>query len=147
MAFSADGEFLYVVTEMIPTVIAYKYDAARGTLAELGSWPLGEGFTEKDSGADIHTTADGYVYASLRGQDFIAVFKAQPDGALKYIGKSPSHGAIPRNFHIDPDGFAVIANQEGGNVVICPIGPDGLFGDVQCEIAIPKPVFVKAIRV
>lgn len=122
LAFRPDGKFVYVLKEMLSAVVAFRYDAGGGTLAELQTLStLPEGFSGDNSGAELATHPSGkFLYASNRGDDSIAMFRVDATkGTLTSAGRVSTQGKTPRGFAIDPSGrFLVAGNQNSGTVVV-----------------------------
>jgi 6-phosphogluconolactonase len=122
LAFRPDGKFVYVLSEMLSSVTAFRYEARRGTLAELQTLStLPEGFSGDNSGAEIAAHPRGkFLYSSNRGDDSIAIFRIDAaKGTLTSPGRVPTQGKTPRGFAIDPSGrFLVAGNQNSGTVVV-----------------------------
>jgi len=118
-AFSADGRFLYVVSEPEDSVRIYAR-AADGTLSlsdEIARLPVGEA----GPGAHVLLSAAGYLYVSNRGpSNSIAVYSVDAtNGALTLVEHEPTMGETPRNFTFDPQGrFLLVGNQDSQNVVV-----------------------------
>jgi 6-phosphogluconolactonase len=125
--------------EMGVSLVIYKLTGA-GPEQEA-EYPLIEGaFTEKDSAADIHLTADGKrLYASVRGKNLVSAFDIGEDTSPRFIGSYASFGDSPRNFCLSPDeGFVLIAHQSSGHVNACPIDPKtGALGNVLGSVILP----------
>jgi 6-phosphogluconolactonase len=152
LAFTPDGHFVYVINELSATVVAYQYDAVRGSLKELQTLStLPEDFTGPKSGAEIAVHPNGnFLYASNRGDDSIAVFRIDPrKGTLTDIDRVSTQGKTPRNFAIDPSGTRLYAaNQDSNSVVVFRIDeqtggltPDGKVFEVPspvCVLFIPE---------
>lgn len=121
-AFHPKGTFAYVINELMNTVTAFHYDAARGVLKEIQTVPtLPEDFTGNSLAADIHVHPSGkFLYGSNRGYDSIAVFQIdQEKGTLTPVEQVPTQGRTPRSFGIDPTGsYLIAANQNTGNMVV-----------------------------
>ncbi|MCL2081409.1 MAG: lactonase family protein [Oscillospiraceae bacterium] len=124
LAFHPNGRDVYVVMEMGVSVGLYRL---KGTeLEPAGVYPLLSGeFTAADTAAAVYITAGGErLYASVRGQNLISAFRIGGDGALSLIGSYPAHGDCPRSFCFSPgEEFILIANQNSGNVAVCPVDP------------------------
>ena len=147
LAFRPDGKFAYVLNEMLSSVAAFRYDAGRGTLAELQALStLPEGFTGENSGAEIVTHPGGkFLYASNRGHDSLAIFRIDAaKGTLTSAGHVPTQGKTPRSFAIDPSGrFLVAANQNSGTLVLFRIDQEtGGLTPSGTEVQVPSPVSV-----
>jgi 6-phosphogluconolactonase len=127
IAFSRDGKFVYVVSEMIPGVTAFRYDAQRGSLDSIQTISsLPDDYTGNKSGAEIAVSPDGkFVYSSNRGADSIAAFAVdRSKGTLTAAGRFPSGGKTPRNFAIDPTGkWLFAAHQDSDSIVKFRIDP------------------------
>ena len=139
MAFHHKNKRVYVVMEMGVSVTCYKLT---NTFLELEArYPLVEGsFTQDDTAADIHLTADGErLYATVRGKNLLSVFNILDYGKLQFIGSYPTYGDSPRNFCLTPgEEFAVIAHDTSGHVTICPIDPrTGAVGNTLGSVILP----------
>jgi 6-phosphogluconolactonase len=126
MAFHPDGKFAYVMTEMTASVIGFGYDAKKGSMTEMQTYPATPAdFTGQKSGAEIAVHPNGkFLYASNRVHNSIAIFTIDATGALTSAGNVPVPGRTPRHFAIDPSGnFLVVENQDSDNIVIFRIDP------------------------
>ena len=147
--FSADGNYLYVVTELSDEVLTYR----TSDFSLIGRYPLSGEVSE--GGAHIALSADGkYLYASQRvssaakekqckSSDGIAIYKCLANGKLKKL-QYLSTGGHPRHFALSPDGNAlVVACRDSNTVEIFPLNKkDGLpTGEVE-KIAVTEPVYI-----
>ena len=142
-AYSADGRFMYLLTELGGNVVALEI-GADGELSQMGSF-------EADSlhaagSADIHFSPDGkFLYASNRLQgDGIAIFRHDASsGALEKVGYQNT-GLHPRNFAITPNGRYLLAACRDSNIIqVFERDPEtGLLTDTGKNICIPHPVCV-----
>lgn len=142
-AYSADGRFLYLLTELGGNVVSFEI-GADGGLSQVGSF-------EADSlhaagSADIHLSPDGkFIYASNRLQgDGIAIFRQDAtSGALEKVGYQNT-GIHPRNFAITPNGRYLLAACRDSNLIqVFERDPEtGLLTDTGRNIDIPHPVCV-----
>ncbi len=148
MAFRPDGRYLYVADELTSAISVFRYEPADGTLqlSQTVSM-LPEDFEETSYAAEILVHPSGrYVYASNRGHDSIAVFKADPEtGRLSPVQYASTRGAWPRNFGIDPTGrYLIAANQNSDNLVVFKIDADtGQLEFTGRELSVPSPVCVR----
>jgi 6-phosphogluconolactonase len=147
LAFRPDGRFIYVLSEMLSKVMAFRYDAARGTLAALQTLStLPDGFTGENSGAEIAAhPGSKFLYASNRGHDSIAGFRIDAaTGTLTPLDRVSTQGKTPRSFAIDPSGrFLIAANQNSGTLVVFRIDPDtGGLTPTGTIVQVPSPVSV-----
>ena len=94
--------------------------------------------------ADLHFSADGeYLYASLRlKNDGIAIFKADADNTLSYIGYQTT-GPHPRNFTVLKDWVLVACRDSDQIEIYARDEKTGLLSDTGRRIHTPKPVFVQ----
>jgi 6-phosphogluconolactonase len=119
-AFSQDGKFFYVVSELNSTVTAFSYDPAKGTFHELQALStLPKDFHGRNDDAEVTVHPSGkWVFASNRGHDTIAVFKVDPaSGKLTAAGEYPTGGKEPRHFALDPSGNFLLAENQNTNSI------------------------------
>jgi 6-phosphogluconolactonase len=144
LAFSPDGKFAYLVNELIPSIVAYAFDAQTGRLRELQTISTLPGpLKPTDSGAEIEVHPNGkFVYASNRGLDNIAVFRRDPvQGTLTAAGYQSTGGKTPRAFAIDPTGnFLLAGNQDSDSVAILRIDPGTGALTQTAMLPVPTPV-------
>lgn len=145
VAFRPDGKFVYVLSEMLSKVMAFRYDAAKSTLTELQTLStLPDGFSGENSGAEIAAhPGSKFLYTSNRGHDSIAVFRIDAAaGTLTALDRVPTQGKTPRGFAIDPSGrFLVAGNQNSGTVVVFRIDQQtGGLTPTGTVLQVPFPV-------
>jgi 6-phosphogluconolactonase len=148
LVFGSDGRFLYVITEMKSTVIAYSYDATTGDLHEFETIStLPADFHGRNSAAEIEIHPNGrFLFASNRGDDSIAVFAIDSHlGSLKRLEIDPAGGKTPRNFAVDPSGsWLLVANQDSNAIVVFHIDPKtGHLVPTGETLEMPSPVCLK----
>jgi 6-phosphogluconolactonase len=148
--FHPNGKYAYAINELDNTLIAFAYDATRGSLREIQTVStLPEDFSGTSYCADVHVSPSGkFVYGSNRGHDSIAIFGIdEATGRLTCVGYEPTQGKMPRNFGIDPTGaFLLAANQDSDNVVVFRIDRQtGRLESTGFVVEVPKPVCVKMI--
>jgi 6-phosphogluconolactonase len=121
LSFHPSGKFVYVIDEMVSSITAFSYNAARGTFTWLQTVStLPADFTGTSSTAEIIVHQSGkFVYGSNRGHNSIVGFRIdQTTGRLSLIGWTSTQGAIPRGFNIDPSGrLMLVGNQNSDSVV------------------------------
>ncbi|HEU4574166.1 MAG TPA: lactonase family protein [Chitinophagaceae bacterium] len=145
IAFSPDGKYAYVITEMGGNISAYAYEG-KGQLALLQNISaLPPDYTGPVGSAEIEVSADGrFLYASNRGEsNTIAVFSINPkDGQLTLLQHQSTLGSGPRHFTIDPSGnFLLVGNQNSDSIVIFKRDKKtGLLTDSGKRIAVGSPV-------
>ena len=137
---------LYVVTELLNSVISFDYDSITGGITRRDVFSiLPEGFTTPSTSAEICLSKDAkFLYASNRGWDGIAAFAVDNDGNISPSGFYESFGKTPRSFMItDDDRYFVIAYQDSDLVVIVQRDINtGAMGDIIASISIPSPVCI-----
>jgi len=143
LAFSDDGEFLYVVNELncTVTVVNLKKDGSFQTVQTVSTLP--ENYLEENTCAEIQFSPDGrFLYVSNRGLNSIAIFSVEKKtGLLKLIGQEPTKGKTPRNFTIVPSGkYLLVANQNSDNIVSFRRDENSGLLEFVDEIKAPKPV-------
>jgi 6-phosphogluconolactonase len=120
-AFSPDGRYFYVLSELDSTVTMFAYVPEHGIFGYLGVIPmLPAGFTGRNDAAEISIHPSGkFLYASNRGEDTIAVFAIEPQkGTLTHIENVPTQGKEPRHFAIDPTGRYLLAENQNSNTIV-----------------------------
>lgn len=143
---SADGRFLYVLCELLGTVIVFERPSPDAPFAELqrvGSIPAAAGMVpgraRPPSGvapgpddvpdpdsiycADIHMTPDGrFLYTSERSHGLLSHFSIDPSTGRIELIDTLETVASPRSFAIDPAGeFAIVAGQNDSRVALYEI--------------------------
>lgn len=143
-AFSAKGDFLYVLGEMQSTVTVFANDNRETwrSIQQISALPAG--FSGRNDAAEIAIHPNGkFLFTSNRGNETIAVFAINPaDGKLKLTGNYPTFGQEPRHFAIDPTGRFLLAENENSNsIVTFRIDPaTGALTQVSRAENIPSPV-------
>ncbi len=120
LAFHPSGKSLYVINELLSTITAFAYDAAKGELATLQTASsLPAGFSGTSFTAEVAVSPDGrFVYGSNRGDDSLAVLAVDAKtGLLTPAGFAPVGGKTPRHFTIDPTGRFVLAAHQGSATI------------------------------
>ena len=146
LAFSPNGRFVYVASELAATVTAFRWTPSVPRLDSLGSLSmLPADYTGEKSAAEIVVHPSGqFLYASNRGHDSIAMFRIGGDGKLAALGQVPTEGRTPRNFAIDPSGnFLLAENQDSGSIVVFRIdAKTGLLKPTGDRVVTPAPVCI-----
>ncbi|MEJ6023143.1 lactonase family protein [Ramlibacter sp. PS4R-6] len=106
-----NGKHAYLLHELDATVDLLGFDADRGNLKLLKTWPtLPQGSTVKPWASDIHVTPDGkYLYTAERNTHTIAMWKIDAaNGELTLVGHQPTEKQ-PRGFQVDSTGTWLLA--------------------------------------
>jgi len=146
-AFHPNGRFAVAVNELNSTITALRYDASRGTLAEIQTLStLPAGFEGTNYPAEVLFHPSGkFVYASNRGHDSLAIFGVDAaNGHLRLVGHQATHGKTPRGFGLSPSGdFLIAANQETNTLIVFRVDPaTGRLTQTGAAVAVPHPVCV-----
>ncbi|UZH55115.1 lactonase family protein [Salinimicrobium tongyeongense] len=140
---SKKGRFAYSINELNSSVSAFKVLENGGLELIQNISSLPEGFSENNSGADIHLHPSGkFLYASNRGHNSIVSYEVDTaSGELGNPNFTSTLGKTPRNFAISPDGaFLYAANQDSGNISVYKIGEDGTLEQKGEPVAAKTPV-------
>jgi 6-phosphogluconolactonase len=150
-AFHPSGRFAYNCNEILSSVTAYTYDAAKGSLTQIQTIATLPEETKGNSTAEIQAHPSGkFVYCSNRGHDSLAIFTVdEKTGKLTAAGHQKTAGRTPRNFGIDPTGAYIVAcNQNTDNVAVFKVDQTtGKLTQVGESINIPSAVCVKFLKV
>jgi 6-phosphogluconolactonase len=151
LAFHPNGKWVYGIAEIANQVMAFNWDAGKGTLTQFQSVKtLADGFKDPNTAAEITVRADGkFLYASNRGEDSIVVYAIDAaTGELTFRERTPSLGKVPRYFTFDPTSkWFIVSNQEGGNVAVFRV--DAKSGELQPAgepVPLPKPMAVVFLK-
>lgn len=142
--FHPNGRWVYVVTEIGSTVLAFDWDAGLGTLRQFQTVSaLPAGFQGVSVSAEIAVHPNGrFLYVSNRGDDSIAIFAIDgASGRLTPLGRVSTEGKTPRNFAFDPSGRWIIATNHGSNnaVVFRVDGETGQLTPTGAPVPVPYP--------
>jgi 6-phosphogluconolactonase (cycloisomerase 2 family) len=126
-SFHPNGRWMYSLQEEGSTLVAFDYDADKGTLrAKQSISSLPPGFAGSNFTSEVMVSADGrFVYAANRLHDSIAWFSIDAAGALKFAGEVWTRGDYPRSFNFDPTGgFLYSCNQRGDAITVFKVNKD-----------------------
>jgi 6-phosphogluconolactonase len=147
LAFSANGNFMYVLGELDSTVTVFANDAKETFRSVQRVSALPAGFSGTNDAAEIAIHPNGrYLYTSNRGHDSIAAFSIDGrKGTLTLVDHFPTQGKTPRNFEIDPTGTRLfVANQDSGTVVVFKIDLNsGRLSPTGQVLKVPSPVCLR----
>jgi 6-phosphogluconolactonase len=156
LAFSPNGKFVYLLTEMEDSVTAFAYKASNGSLSPLQTVSalstLRKDYKGAKEAAEIAVHPSGkFLYASNRaGIDTISAFSINSaKGTLQLKNEYPTMGKTPRNFAIDPTGkFLLAANQESNTIVTFRIDAvTGALSPTGDPVQVPAPVCIVFVAV
>ena len=145
-----NGKIAYSINELNSSVSTFKIETT-GELVHLNDISsLPEGFTGKNSAADIHLHPSGnFLYVSNRGHNSIAAFKISKEtGMPGLLGFTSTKGEIPRNFAITQDGkYLYAANQNSSNITGFSIDQNtGILKSLEVDLKINTPVCIEFLN-
>jgi 6-phosphogluconolactonase len=148
LAFSPDGRWLYLITELSGQIFAFQIYGNRSRWFQQISVPAPD-YRGKVEAADLQAHPSGkYLYASHRGDaNEIVVYDINPEnGHLSLIQRVSAEGISPRSLLVWPGGTMLLsANEQSNNVTIFHIGKDGKLSYSGNELRLNKPTCLKAI--
>ena len=147
LAFHPGNRFAYVISEMLCTMTAFRYDAVRGELTAvqtISTLPPGESVQPGTSTAEVAVHPGGkFLYGSNRGHDTIVVYAIDAaTGQLTYVENVSTRGKTPRHFALDPTGTWLLAeNQDSNTVAVFRLDPQsGRLTPTGPLVDVPSPV-------
>ncbi|WDR06868.1 lactonase family protein [Devosia rhodophyticola] len=126
IVFHPDGQQLFMVSELTPTVMRFGFDKPSDALRLEQSIPITAGRTAITQPAGIVLSPDNrHLLVSLRVSDDIIGFSIDADnGALVETGRWPCGGKTPRALAFTPSGkHVVVANQDSDNISVFAFDP------------------------
>ena len=147
IVFRPDGRMLFMVSELIPTVISIAVDPATGKLTQLNAFSI----ASRDGGvvqpAGILLSADSrFLFVGLRQCDEVLGLSIDANsGALRQTGRWPSGGKTPRDFALTPSGrHLLVANQDSDLITVFGVdrATGGLSGPIQ-QVPVGTPMSIK----
>jgi 6-phosphogluconolactonase len=126
LVIAPSGKHAYLLHELDATVDLLAFDAQRGTLARLDTWPtMPPGAHVKPWAADLHLTPDGkWLYTSERNTHTLAIWKVDAaSGGLSLVGHQATEEQ-PRGFQVDSTGQWLLAvGQASHQLTVYRIDP------------------------
>lgn len=149
--------WLYVISELLPYVTAFRYDKKSGELEEIGGLPTVEGMVEEDLSDFFSLThpSDGCMdlegkklYVANRGEDSVAVFTIDSEtGALKFCERVKTGGEQPWSCALAADGrFLYVVNQKSNQLVVLE-QKEGRWQRTGQDFCVERPVCVRVLSV
>jgi 6-phosphogluconolactonase len=130
LAFHPSGRLVFLVSELVPELRAYRWDARHGRLALVQILSL---------------VGDPAKAALAKGADTLVVHAvARRTERLTQIQRLPAGGQTPWSFAIDPSGrWMLVANQGAGTVVVFARDPaSGGLTPTAESMAVAKPTSI-----
>ena len=151
VAFSQNGNFMYVLSELQSTVTVFANDAREKYRAVQTISALPTGFSGRNDAAEIAIHPNGkFLYTSNRGHESIALFRIDPGtGKLTAAGDYSVEGKEPRHFAIDPSGNRLLAeDQLSDKIVTFRIDQKtGALTPTGDSVEVPSPVCIAFLPV
>ena len=126
LAFSKDGDFVYVINEMGGSISIFSYTS--GLLDYVNTVSvLPSNFSGVGSGAAIKLSRDGTrLYVTERSTQSIITLAVKDDN-LEILASTACNGKEPRDFTLlADDRFAVCTNQFDNTIALFCISPEGV---------------------
>ncbi len=151
LVFSCDGRAIFMVSELIPTVVSLAVDRATGALTQRDAFAI----PSLDGGivqpAGIVLSPDGrHLFVGLRVcNDILALRIDATTGKLTQTGRWPSGGTTPRDLAFSPSGrHLVVANQDSDRLTVFAVDPAaGTLSDPLQHFDVGTPMSVKLAAV
>jgi len=144
VAFSREGEFMYVLGEVQSSVTVFANDAREKYRAIQTISALPKGFSGRNDAAEIVMHPNGkFLYTSNRGHESIALFHVDPaTGKLTAAGDFSIEGKEPRHFAVDPSGnFLLAEDQLSDKIVLFRVDQKtGALTPTGDSVEVPSPV-------
>lgn len=120
VAFSRNGSFMYVLSELQSTVTVFANDAREKYRDVQTITALPKDFSGRNDAAEIAIHPSGkFLYSSNRGHESIALFSIDPGtGKLTAAGDFSLQGKEPRHFAIDPAGNFLLAEDQLSDKIV-----------------------------
>ena len=156
--FDPGGKFGYQLSEMSGIVDVYAWDPSQGTLTTVQrAHTIPHDFFGENHSAEIEIHPNGkFLYESnrrtvsefVRGVETVGVFAIDAkDGTLSPVEQTPTGGAMPRNFKIDPTGsYLMTANELSNNIVVFKVNSNtGRLTKTGAEVKVDTPVCIQFV--
>lgn len=144
LVFHPDGRSLFVVSELIATVVSLRVDPVTGALTQRDAFrvPSLDGGIVQSAGI-LLAPDNRHLFVSLRVCDEILVLRIGSDGKLSQTARVPSGGNTPRDLCFSPSGkHLVVANQDSDRLTVFRVANGALSEPIQ-HFEIGTPLSVK----
>ena len=148
LRFASDGNSVFVMNELRPSVTVFAWDADTGELTALKTVPSlpSDRRSVPSYGSELQVHPTGrFVYAANRGDDSISVFRwdAQ-DRELTLVACERANVQWPRHFSLDPSGqWLLVAGERSDSISVFGVDPkSGLLHDTGQITACPQPMCI-----
>lgn len=132
IVFSKDGNCIYAVNELVPSVSVFAYENGVATLKNTVKI---SSKNEKANGAAIRLSRDGKtLYASVREENTVCVFDVDGE-RLTHIQTLNCGGDSPRDFDVF-ENYLVCTNERSGNVTVYDLEKGVFTADIKMKNAL-----------
>jgi 6-phosphogluconolactonase len=119
------NDYMYVINELASSLSVIEMRTIPRIIQHIKTIP--DNIDVKNTCGTIKYSTDGYIYASNRGHDSIAIYKILDNHKLELKNIQSTFGKTPRHFEISSDCKKLyVANQDTNEVVIFKIIEDRL---------------------
>ncbi len=145
--FSADGRFVYVLSELSADLTVLRWDSATGRLSFVQGLALsGPDFQGVKSASEMAFSRDGrFAYVANRGENALLVYGVNREsGELTLLQRLASGGDAPWAFELDRSGkWLLLANYRSNRVSLFGVDTaSGRLSDTGQSLESPAPVSV-----
>ena len=152
LCYSPDGRYAYCANELSSTVSILSCDGDRGTfvhLSEMSTRSTAYGTADREACENYPAAIrcdGGFVYVSNRGDDDIAVFRIEEDGAsLVHLSNLPAGGHWPRDLFVSDD-LLIVTNERSDSVTVFRMSGDRMSSVLlQTLTDLPAPIAVLCV--
>ncbi|MDC9825298.1 lactonase family protein [Devosia sp. ZB163] len=146
LVFHPDGSALFVVSELIATVVSLAVDPTTGALSQRDAFriPSLDGGIVQSAGI-LLAPDNRHLFVSLRVCDEILVLRIEADGRLTRTARVKSGGNTPRDLAFSPSGkHLVVANQDSDRLTVFRVDhASGTLSEPIQHLEIGTPMSVK----
>ena len=128
------NDYLYIINELSSSISVIKMNPTPEAVQNISTIPNKENI--KNTCGTIKISTNGYIYASNRGNNSIAIFKILENNLLELKNIQSTFGETPRHFEINNDSSKLyVANQDTNKVVVFKIIEDKLkiLDTIECN--------------
>ena len=123
-----------VINELSSSISVIKMNPTPNCVQNISTIP--ENTNVKNTCGTIQCSKLGYIYASNRGHNSIAIFKIMNNNLLELQSIETTFGKTPRHFQINEDCSKLyVANQDTNNIVSFMVNDNQLIKEnvVECN--------------
>ncbi|WP_076072352.1 lactonase family protein [Sphingomonas montana] len=135
--------FAVLASELASTLTVLRVDGGKLTaLHRISTLPADFSGTSIAGHLGLNHAGDR-IYVTNRGHDSVAIYAWNDGGMPRLLQHAPSGGASPRAFVLlEAEGLFLLVNEQGANVTVFSIRPDGTLAPCHQDIAVAGAVFL-----